>query len=93
MTVTITTDNNNLLLERREITCTFKNTPNLKKQNAIQLVKEKLKSENELIIPIKLKNNTGLLTVEGMFYVYSDKNKAESQINKHILSRLTKNDK
>ena len=93
MSVSITNDNKNLLLERREITCVFKDTRNLKRQNAIQLVKDKLKSENDLIIPIRLLCSSGLNEINGVFYIYNNKTEAEKQINRHILTRLIKNDK
>ena len=93
MSVFITNDNNNVLLERREVTCIFKDTQNLKKQNAIQLVKNKLKSENDFIIPIKLLCSAGLNEINGTFYIYNNKHEAEKQINKYILSRLVNNDK
>ncbi len=91
MSVLITNDNNNLLLGRREIRCSFQNTQNLKKQTAIQFVKDKLKSKDDFIIPIKLLSMTGLNTINGIFYIYNDRNSAEKQVNKHILSRLVKN--
>lgn len=93
MVIEVIYDNENLLLKRREIKCNFYDVKNLKKENTITLIKDKLKLTDKIIIPINLKNSTGSNTMNGTFYIYDDKPIAEKQINQHVFSRLIKNDK
>ncbi|MCY3853953.1 MAG: hypothetical protein OXF77_01605 [Thaumarchaeota archaeon] len=93
MVIEVIYDNENLLLKRREIKCNFYDVKNLKKENTITLIKDKLKITDKIIIPINLKNSTGSNTMSGTFYIYDDKQIAEKQINQHVFSRLIKDDK
>ncbi|HSF28664.1 MAG TPA: hypothetical protein VLA53_06560 [Nitrosopumilaceae archaeon] len=86
-----TRDVQNKLLLRREITCTFKGLGGkLKKLEAVDMIAKQFKLEGKVIVPIRLKNDTGRPMISGTFYVYDDEKLARAHVKPAIFKRLDK---
>ena len=84
-------DKNNSFLSRREIICDFKGLAGkLEKIQAIEMITKEFKLEKKLVIPIMLKNHTGMPKITGTFYVYDDEKLAKEHVNPTIFTRLEK---
>ena len=84
-------DTNNSFLSRREIVCDFKGLGGkLEKIQAIEMITKEFKLEKKLVIPIMLKNHTGMPKITGTFYVYDDEKLAKEHVNPTIFTRLEK---
>ena len=89
--IDVTRDVKNILLARREITCTFKGLAGkLKKLEAVDVVSKHLKLDGKVIVPIKLQNETGRPMVSGIFYIYDDEKLARQHVKPAIFHRLDK---
>jgi len=85
------TDVNNIFLSRREITCNFAGLGGkLKKLEAVDMITKEFKLDGKVVIPMGLKNQVGMPTITGTFYVYDDEVLAKKHINPTIFSRLEK---
>ena len=74
------TDTNNTFLSRREIVCDFRGLGGkLKKTDAIDMITKEYKLDGKVVIPIRLKNNTGEPVITGTFYIYDDEELAKEQ--------------
>jgi len=84
-------DKNNSFLSRREIICDFKGLGGkLEKIQAIEMITKEFKLEKKLVIPMMLKNHTGMPKITGTFYVYDDEKLAKEHIDPTIFARLEK---
>ena len=84
-------DVQNKLLLRREITCTFKGLGGkLKKLEAVDMVSKQFKLDGKIVVPIRLKNETGRPMILGTFYVYDDEKLARAHVKPAIFKRLDK---
>ena len=84
-------DENNALLSRREIVCSFKGLGGkLKKSEAIDMVTKEFSLNEKVVVPIRLKNETGMTNITGTFFVYEDEKLAREHINPTIFRRLDK---
>ena len=84
-------DMKNSLLSRREITCTFRGlSGRLKKLEAVDMITKQFNLEGKIVIPVLLKNQTGIPTVSGTFYVYDNENLAKQHLKAAIFKRLEK---
>ena len=84
-------DKNNSFLSRREIVCDFKGLGGkLEKMQAIEMITKEFKLGKKLVIPIMLKNHTGMPKITGTFYVYDDEKLAKEHVNPAIFTRLEK---
>ncbi len=89
--IEITRDVKNILLARRELTCTFKGLAGkLKKLEAVDMVSKQFNLDGKVIVPIILKNETGRPMVSGTFYIYDDEKLARQHLKPAIFSRLDK---
>src|SRR5713226_8875455 len=89
--IEVTRDEKNLLLSRREITCTFKGLAGrLKKLEAKDMITKQFNLEGKIVIPILLRNETGRPMVSGTFYVYEDENLAKKHLKAALFKRLEK---
>jgi len=89
--IEVTRDEKNILLARREITCTFKGLAGkLKKPEAVDIVSKQFKLDGKVIVPIILKNETGRPMVSGTFYIYDDEALARKHVKPAIFKRLDK---
>ena len=89
--IDVTRDVKNILLARREITCTFKGLAGkLKKLEAVDVVSKHFKLDGKVIVPIKLRNETGRPMVSGIFYIYDDEKLARLHVKPAIFERLDK---
>jgi len=89
--IEITRDVKNILLARREITCTFKGLAGkLKKLEAVDVVSKHFKLDGKVIVPIILKNETGRPMVSGTFYIYDDEKLARQHVKLAIFERQDK---
>jgi ribosomal protein S24E len=89
--IDVTRDVKNILLARREITCTFKGLAGkLKKLEAVDVVSKHFKLDGKVIVPIKLQNETGRPMVSGIFYIYDDEKLARRHVKPAIFQRLDK---
>ena len=89
--IEVTSDVNNSLLARREITCTFKGLAGkLKKSEAVDMISKQFKLDGKVIVPIILQNETGRPIVSGTFYVYDDEKLARQHVKPAIFQRLDK---
>lgn len=92
--VEIISDAVNLLLSRREITCSFEGVGGrLGRLESVDLVVQECGLGGKAVIPMRLKNHVGMPTITGLFYVYDDENLAKRHVNPAILSRLEKSRK
>lgn len=90
--IEITSDVKNPLLSRREITCTFRGlSGKLKKLEAAEMISKQFKLDGKIVIPILLKNATGIPLIAGTFYVYEDENLAKKHLKAAIFKRFEKN--
>ncbi len=84
-------DENNALLSRREIVCSFKGLGGkLKKSEAVDIVTKEFSLNEKVVVPIRLKNETGMTNITGTFFVYEDEKLAREHINPTIFRRLDK---
>lgn len=89
--IEVTRDEKNLLLSRREITCTFKGLAGkLKKLEAADMIAKQFNLEGKIVIPVLLRNENGRPMVSGTFYVYEDENLAKKHLKVAIFKRLEK---
>src|SRR5437879_2996968 len=89
--IEVSHDMKNSLLARREITCTFRGlSGRLKKLEAVDMITKQFNLEGKIVIPVLLKNQTGIPTVSGTFYVYDDENLAKQHLKAAIFIRLKK---
>jgi len=89
--IEVSHDMKNSLLARREITCTFRGlSGRLKKLEAVDMITKQFNLEGKIVIPVLLKNQTGIPTVSGTFYVYDDENLAKQHLKAAIFKRLEK---
>ncbi len=84
-------DVKNPLLSRREITCTFKGLAGkLKRLEAADMISKQFKLEGKIVIPINLKNDTGMPLLSGTFYVYEDEKLAKEHLKAAVFKRMEK---
>jgi ribosomal protein S24E len=89
--IEITRDVKNILLARRELTCTFRGLAGkLKKLEAVDMVSKQFNLDGKVVVPIILKNTTGRPMVSGTFYIYDDEKLARQHLKPAIFSRLEK---
>ena len=89
--IEITRDVKNHLLSRREITCRFKGLAGrLKKLEAVEMISRQFNLEGKVVVPILLKNETGMPVLSGTFYIYDDEKLARSHLKPAIFMRLEK---
>ncbi len=89
--INIIRDRDNMLLSRREVVCEFVNiNGKFKKSDYMTMIRSKLKLENKVVIPIKLKSCVGKNTVTGIFYVYDDEKMPRIHISTTVLARIDK---
>ena len=93
--ITLLEDNNNILLKRREIKSLIKNAVgSIKRQDAADLVANKLKLDKKNILPISIKSEFGNPDVVAMMYYYDDISDAKKQIPRYLFLRsLTKDER
>ncbi len=84
----ISRDENNVLLNRREVACIFKDMGGkLSRADAIKMLKEELNID-KMIIPIKISGESGKRDVKGLFYIYDDETIAKKYLPEYIFKRL-----
>jgi len=84
-------DVQNKLLLRREITCTFRGLGGkLKTLEAVDMVSKQFKLDGKVVVPIRLKNETGRPMISGTFYIYDDEKLARAHVKPAIFKRLEK---
>jgi len=89
--IEITRDVKNILLARRELTCTFRGLAGkLKKLEAVDMVSKQFNLDGKVVVPIILKNETGRPMVSGTFYIYDDEKLARKHLKPAIFSRQEK---
>lgn len=88
VSIEIIEDKENVLLERREIVCIFKDAGGrLKREDAVNAIKEYLKIEDKVIVPIKMTCETGKDDLKATFHVYDSIDVARKYLQEHILRR------
>ena len=86
--VVLVEDNNNALLKRREIKTLIKNaTGSIKRQEAVELVANKLKLDKNNILPISIKSEYGNPDVFALMYCYDKIDDAKKQIPRYLFLR------
>lgn len=89
--IEITSDVQNPLLLRREVTCTFKGLAGkLKKLQAAEMISNHLHLEGKVVIPVLMKAQGGKPDVTCTFYIYDNEELAKKQVNPTIFKRLEK---
>ena len=84
-------DVNNTFLSRRELTCNFAGfAGKLKKLEAVDMISKEFNLGDKVIIPLRLRNQSGKSIVTGTFYVYDDEVLAKKHMDPTIFSRLEK---
>jgi len=81
-------DNNNVLLKRREIKTLIKNAAgSIKKQEAVELVANKLKLDKSNILPISIKSEYGNPDVLALMYCFDKIDDSKKQIPRYLFLR------
>jgi small subunit ribosomal protein S24e len=91
--VVLVEDNNNVLLKRREIKSTIKNAiGSIRKDEAANLIAEKLHLSKDNLIPISLSSEYGNPDVLALMYYYEDMEHAKKQLPKYRFLRIMNKD-
>jgi small subunit ribosomal protein S24e len=86
--VVLVEDNNNVLLKRREIKTLIKNAAgSIKKQEAVELVANKLKLDKSNILPVSIKSEYGNPDVLALMYCFDKIDDAKKQIPRYLFLR------
>ncbi len=80
--------NNNVLLKRREIKSIIKNAlGSVKRQDAAELIANKLKLNKNNILPVAIKSEFGNPDILTVMYYYEDMEEAKKQIPRYLFLR------
>lgn len=91
--VVLLEDNNNNLLKRREIKSIIKNASgSLKRQDAAELVANKLKVDKKNLLPISIKSEFGNPDVLTLMYYFDKIDDAKKQIPRYLFLRSLSKD-
>ncbi len=86
--VVLLEDNNNILLKRREIKSVIKNALGLvKRQDAVELIANKLKLNKNNILPVTIKSEFGNPDILTLMYYYDNMEEAKKQIPRYLFLR------
>ncbi len=86
--VVLLEDNNNVLLKRREIKSVIKNAlGSVKRQDAAELIANKLKLNKNNILPVTIKSEFGNPDILTVMYYYEDMGEAKKQIPRYLFLR------
>ena len=86
--VVLLEDNNNVLLKRREIKSIIKNAlGSVKRQDAAELIANKLKLNKNNILPVAIKSEFGNPDILTVMYYYEDMEEAKKQIPRYLFLR------
>ena len=93
--VVLLEDNNNILLKRREIKSVIKNaTGSIPREEAANLIAEKMGVKKKNLLPISLKSEFGNPDVLTLMYYYDDIEEAKKQLPRYrILRTMTKDER
>ncbi len=93
--VVLLEDNNNVLLKRREIKSLIKNAVgSIKRQEAAELIANKLNIDKRNVLPISLKSEFGSPDISALTYYYDNIEEAKKQLPRYIFLRsLSKEDR
>ncbi|WP_148686862.1 hypothetical protein [Candidatus Nitrosocosmicus hydrocola] len=87
--VVLLEDNNNILLKRREIKSMIKNAVgSIRKDEAANLIAEKLQISRKNLLPISLTSEYGNPDVLAMMYYYNDIEDAKKQLPRYRFLRI-----
>jgi|SRR6185437_7096747 len=91
--VVLLEDNNNVLLKRREIKSIIKNAVgSIKRQDAAELVANKLNLDKKNILPISIKSEFGNPNIMTLMYYFDNMNEAKKQIPRYLFLRSLSKD-
>lgn len=86
--VVLLEDNNNVLLKRREIKSVIKNAfGSIKRQDATELIANKLKIDKNNLLPVSIKSEFGNPDISTLIYYYEDMKDAKKQIPRYLFLR------
>ncbi len=86
--VVLLEDNNNVLLKRREIKSVIKNAlGSVKRQDAVELIANKLKLNKNNILPVTIKSEFGNPDILTLMYYYDNMEEAKKQIPRYLFLR------
>lgn len=86
--VVLLEDNNNALLKRREIKSVIKNAlGSVKRQDAVELIANKLKLNKNNILPVTIKSEFGNPDILTLMYYYDNMEEAKKQIPRYLFLR------
>ena len=86
--VVLLEDNNNILLKRREIKSVIKNAlGSVKRQDAVELIANKLKLNKNNILPVTIKSEFGNPDILTLMYYYDNMEEAKKQIPRYLFLR------
>jgi len=86
--VVLLEDNNNVLLKRREIKSVIKNAlGSVKRQEAAELIANKLGLNKNNILPVTIKSEFGNPDILTVMYYYEDMEDAKKQIPRYLFLR------
>ncbi len=91
--VVLLEDNNNVLLKRREIKSIIKNAlGSIKRQDAAELIANKLNIDKKNILPVYIKSEFGNPDLLTLVYHYENMNDAKKQIPRYLFLRSLSKD-
>jgi small subunit ribosomal protein S24e len=86
--VVLLEDNNNVLLKRREIKSVIKNAlGSVKRQDAVELIANKLKLNKNNVLPVTIKSEFGNPDILTLMYYYDNMEEAKKQIPRYLFLR------
>jgi small subunit ribosomal protein S24e len=91
--VVILKDNNNVLLKRREIESVIRNASgSIKRQDAAELVADKLNVDKKNLLPISIKSEFGNPDVNTLMYYFDKIDDAKKHIPRYLFLRSLSKD-
>jgi small subunit ribosomal protein S24e len=91
--VVLLDDKNNVLLKRREIKSLIKNAlGSIKRQDAIELIANKLNIDKKNLLPVSIKSEFGNPDILTLIYYYDNMDEAKKQIPRYLFLRSLSKD-
>jgi len=90
MEVEVLSDKQNILVNRREVSCIFKgNFGHISRQEAVKNISKTLNTGNHKVYLISLEGKSGTRDATGLFYIYENEKAATNDIPEYLLKRNT----
>jgi len=90
MEIEVLSDKQNILVNRREVSCIFKGDfGHISRQEAVKNISKTLNTQSQKVYLISLNGRSGTRDATGLFYIYENEKDATNDIPKYLLKRNT----